>query len=252
MKYKGKVVFITGASRAIGRATAERFAKEGAFLALHCHVWDKEENDLLKSLRKDYGVKAEFFEADFSKMSEMKKLVQAVYKKFGRVDVLVNNAGVYPENGFFESTEKNWDHAMSVDLKSVYFISQMVSKKMLEQKIKGNIVNIASVAGLYPRKSSFEYALAKAAVIHFSKSLALLLAPKIRVNAIAPSYTWSGFMSFMKNPAEVKRRISSIPLHRFNMPQDIANAVYFLVSPEARNITGQVTVIDGGRGANVL
>jgi len=251
MKYKGKVVFITGASRAIGRATAELFARQGANLALHCHVWDKEEDDLLKYLRREYGVKAEFFEAEFAKLKEVQKLVRDVYKKFGRVDVLVNNAGTYPEDGFFESTEKIWDRAMSVNLKAPYFISQLVGKKMLEQKIRGNIINIASVAGVYPRKNSFEYALAKAAIVHFSKSLALLLAPKIRVNAVAPSYTWSGFMSFMKNKAEVAKRMKMIPFKRFNDPQDIANAVYFLASAEARNITGQVLVIDGGRGAAV-
>ncbi len=251
MTLKRKVVFITGASRAIGRETAEMFAREGADLALHCHLWDKEEDTMLKHLRQTYGVKAEFFEADFSRFPSVKKMVQAVYKKFGRVDVLVNNAGVYPENDFFQTTEKIWDYAMSVNLKAGYFITQAVSKKMLEQKIKGNIINIASVAGLYPRKSSFEYSLAKAAVIQFSKSLSLLLAPKIRVNAIAPSYTWSGFMSFMKKPEEVKKRMKMIPLHRFNMPRDIANAVFFLASEESRNITGQVLVIDGGRGASV-
>jgi 3-oxoacyl-[acyl-carrier protein] reductase len=251
MKLKGKVVLITGASRSIGRATAEMFAREGAHLALHCHVWDKEEDDLLKYLRKSYGIKAEFFEADFSRMNQVKKLVQSVYKKFGQVDILVNNAGVYPENDFFQTTEKIWDYAMSVNLKAGYFVSQAVSQKMLEQKIKGNIINIASVAGLYPRKSSFEYALSKAAVIHFSKSLSLLLAPKIRVNAIAPSYTWSGFMSFMKKPDEVKKRMKMIPLHRFNMPEDVANAVLFLATEQSRNMTGQVLVIDGGRGASV-
>jgi 3-oxoacyl-[acyl-carrier protein] reductase len=246
-----RVVFITGASRAIGRATAELFARDGYDLALHCHVLDREEHELLKLLKEKYGVKAEFFAADFSNMKQVKKLLAGVYKKFGRVDVLVNNAGSYPEHDFFQSSEKAWDYLMSVNLKAHYFISQHVSAKMLENKIRGNIINIASVAGLYPRKTNLEYALAKAALIHFSKSLAILLAPQIRVNAIAPSYTWSGFMSMMKKSGEVKKRMKIIPLKRFNMPEDIAEAVSFLSSEKARNVTGQVLVIDGGRGAAV-
>lgn len=250
MKLQDKVVLITGGSRGIGRATARLFAAEGANIALHCHIHDKEEDDLMEEIRQKYGRVIECFEADVIKVPQIKKMVAAVQRKFGKIDILVNNAGFYPENSFFDSTEKIWEKVMNTNLRSTYFCSQFVSKIMLEQKA-GNIINIASIAGVHPRKSSFEYAISKAGIIHFSKSLALILSPNIRVNAIAPSYTWSNFMSFMKDPKKVKEKMKLIPLKRFNDPEDVANAALFLATDESRNITGQVIVIDGGRGANV-
>lgn len=250
MKLKGKTALITGASRGIGRTIAESYAAEGANLALHCHVWDAEEDKLLKELRKKFDVKIEFFEAEFAKLDQVKKLYQAVHKKFGSIDILVNNAATYLDGDFFSSSEKNWDYILDVNLKSIYFLSQMVAKKMLTGR-GGSILNITSVAGLYPRKASLEYSLSKAGLVHLTKSLALILAPKIRVNAIAPSYTWSGFMPFMKKQQEVKKRMKMIPLKRFNDPEDIAKMALFLVSGDARNVTGQIMVIDGGRGSAV-
>ncbi len=250
MKLLNKNVLITGASRGIGRAIALLFASEGANIAVHCHVRDKEENDLMDEIRKKYQRKTACFEADVSKVAELKKMVESVKKTFGSIDILVNNAGLYPENPFFESTEEIWDKIMGINLKGTYFCSQFVSKIMLKQK-SGNIINMASVAGLYPRKGSFEYAISKAGIIHFSKSLALILAPHIRVNVIAPSYTWTSFMSFMKNPKLVKKKMKLIPLRRFNDPEDVAYAALFLASDDSKNITGQVLVLDGGRGANI-
>jgi len=250
MKLQDKIVLITGGSRGIGRAIIRLFASEGANIALHCHIYDQEEDDLTNEIRKKYGRKIECFEADVTKVPEIKKMVAAVKKKFGRIDILVNNAGFYPENSFFESTEKIWEKVMNTNLRSTYFCSQFVSKIMLVQK-EGNIINIASVAGVYPRNSHFEYAISKAGIIHFSKSLALILTPNIRVNAIAPSYTWSDFMSFMKDPKKVKEKMKLIPMKRFNDPEDVATAALFLATEDSRNITGQVIVIDGGRGPGV-
>ena len=250
MKLKQKVVLITGGSRGIGQAITRLFAGEGAQIALHCHVHDNEEDKLMAEIRKKHETRVECFEADVTKVQEIKKMVTSVQKKFGRIDILINNAGFYPEYGFFESTEESWEKVMNTNLRSTYFCSQFVAKIMLKQK-SGNIINMASIAGVFPRKSSFEYAISKAGMIHFSKSLALILAPHIRVNAIAPSYTWSSFMSFMKDPKKVKEKMKLIPLGRFNDPEDVAQAALFLASEDSRNITGQVIVIDGGRGANV-
>jgi 3-oxoacyl-[acyl-carrier protein] reductase len=121
---------------------------------------------------------------------------------------------------------------------------------MLKQK-DAQIINISSVAGIYPRKSNFEYALTKASIIHFTKCLALLLSPKVRVNCIAPSYTWSNFMSFMKDRKKVAEKMKLVPFGRFNDPEDIAEAALYLASPGARNVTGQVLIIDGGRGSAI-
>jgi 3-oxoacyl-[acyl-carrier protein] reductase len=250
MKLKDKVVLVTGGSRGIGRSIALLFASEGAKIAIHCKVHDKEEDELMREIRRKHGVATECFAADVGSVAAIRKMVAAAQKKFGRIDILVNNAGIYPENSFFESTEDIWNNVMDINLKSAYFCSQLVAKIMLKQR-SGNIINIASVAGLYPRAASLEYAISKAGMIHFSKSLALTLAPHVRVNAIAPSYTWSGFMPFMKDKKKVKEKLKLIPLGRFNEPEDVANAALFLASDDSRNMTGQVMVIDGGRGAGV-
>ncbi len=250
MKLKNKVVLVTGGSRGIGRAIALLFASEGAKIALHCKVHDREEDGLMREIRRKHHATTECFAADVSDIKAISTMVSDVKKRFGRIDILVNNAGIYPENSFFDSTEKTWDNVMDINLKSAYFCSQLVAKIMLKQR-SGNIINVASVAGLYPRAASLEYAISKAGMIHFSKSLALTLAPHVRVNAIAPSYTWSGFMPFMKDKKKVKEKLKLIPLGRFNDPEDVANAALFLASEDSRNMTGQVLVIDGGRGAGV-
>ena len=247
-KLAGKVAFITGATRGIGHAIAELFAEQGADLALHCHVLDREEKVFLTKLKKKYGVKAVFYEAELPDMENIKNMVACVQKDFKKIDILVNNAGIYPETKFFSTTEKSWDQVIDVNLKSNFFITQLITGKMLKTG-GGNVVNIASVAGVYPRTTSLEYAVSKAGMIHLSKSLSQVLAPKIRVNVVAPSYTWTGFMSFMKNKQDVKRRLKGIPLKAFNAPEDVAEAALFLASDASRYITGEVIVIDGGRGA---
>lgn len=244
----GKVAFITGASRGIGSAIAEKFAGEGADLVLHCRKLDREEKLFITRLKRKFAVKAEFFEADFNDLADMKRMWREITKKYKRIDILVNNAGIYPDKTFFASTEESWDKVMNINLKTPYFLTQHFASRM--EKSGGVIVNIVSVAGVYPRKSNFEYSLSKAALVHFTKGLAMLLAPKIRVNAIAPSYTKTGFMSIFKNPAEVKRRLKMIPMGHFNEPEDIANATLFFASDQSRYITGEVLIIDGGRGAS--
>jgi 3-oxoacyl-[acyl-carrier protein] reductase len=250
MKLAKKVVLITGASRGIGRAIALLFASEGADVAIHCHSFKEDEKSLLTEIKTKYKHRAEVFPADVTDLSAIKKMVDGVVKKFGRIDVLINNAGFYPENSFFESTIETWEKTMNTNLRSTYFCSQDVSKIMLKQKT-GNIINMVSVAGLFPRKSNFEYAISKAGMIHFTKSLALILAPHIRVNAIAPSYTWTSFMSFMKDKKKVAEKMKLIPLRRFNDADDVAKSALFLACEDSKNVTGQVLVIDGGRGANI-
>ena len=249
MKLQNKNALITGAARGIGRAIVLAFAKEGANVAIHCHHLDKDAKSLIKAVEK-MGSKAVVIEGDLSNFAGIKKTVEATFKNFRKIDVLVNNAGRYPEKDFFDSTEESLDLIMNTNLKSTYFCSQLVAKRMLKTG-GGQIINIGSVAGVYPRKANFEYALSKAAIIHFTKCLALLFAPKIRVNCLAPSYTNTTFMAFMKDPKQVKEKQKLVPSHEFNEPEDIAAAAVYLASPEARNVTGQVLIIDGGRGAAV-
>jgi len=250
MKLKNKTALITGASGGIGKAMALLFAQEGANIAIHCLNHGKEEDDLMKVIRSKYKRKVECFEADISKLTDIKEMVSKVHKTFGRIDILINNAGIFIENSFFETTEETWEKALNTNLKGAYFCAQYVAKIMLKQK-SGNILNISSVAGIYPRKDTFEYDISKAGLIHFSKSLALILAPHIRVNSLAPSYTLTGLLSFMKDPKAVKEKIKLVPLGRLNEPEDIAKAALFLVSEDSRNITGQVLIVDGGRGAAI-
>lgn len=249
MKLKNKIALITGASRGIGKAIALSFAQHGADIALHCLVKTEEEETLVKEIQK-YGRKVVCFEADISKISEVKDMVHAVKNEFTGIHILVNNAGIYKENSFFDSTEDSFDKIMDTNLKGAYFCSQFVAQIMLEQQ-DGNIINIASVAGLHPRKSSLEYGISKAGLVHLTKSLALVLAPHIRVNALAPSYTKTTLMAFMNDTKLIEEKIKMIPLGRLNEPEDIAKAALFLASEDSINITGEIMVIDGGRGANI-
>ncbi len=245
MKLEDRVTLITGASKGIGRAIALEFAKEGAIVVVN-YARSQEKAIKIVETIKEEGLEALAIKADISKPLEISQMINKIIERYGKVDILINNAAVYNRHSFFESNEETWNSTINTNLKGTYFCSKLAAEKMLEQK-NGVIINMASNAGIIPKKErGIEYGISKAGVIYLTKSLALTLAPYIRVNCIAPGYTETDMANFYTDKKLKKGIERSIPLRRINMPDDIAEAALFLASKESKNITGQILVIDGG------
>lgn len=241
-------ILITGATSGIGLATALAFAKEGHHILLGHRYKDAEFQTACDALQDFAGGYTPVL-VDIADLESITTMQHHLVKEKLRVDVLVNCAGVFEDTGFMESTPALWDKIINTNLRGTYFMTQAVAALMLKQK-SGVIINVSSVAGVYPRKDHLEYAISKAGIIHMTRCLAQALAP-LRVNAVAPSYTWSKFLSFMRDKKKVARKMESIPLGRFNEAEDVAESILFLASEKARNITGEVLVIDGGRAGRI-
>ncbi len=238
-----KVALITGASRGIGRATAERFAKGGYNLAL---VSRSEES--LKKVKDElsgYGVEILIFPADVSDFRRAQEVVDTTVKELGRIDVLVNNAGTTLDKFLLRTTEEDWDRIIDINLKSVFNYSKAASRYMLKQK-GGVIINVSSVVGLIGNAGQASYAASKAGIIAFTKSLAKELGSRnIRVVAVAPGFIETDLTS--KLPQDIKDYyFQQIALRRFGKPEDVAGVIYFLASDDAAYITGQTIIVDGG------
>lgn len=246
MTLEGKVALVTGSARGIGRAIALELAKEGADVALHyCH--SSTDAEVAREEVSGLGRQAYTFQADLSQESSTSGLVSSVLDRFGRIDILVNNAGYYRRLDFSSSTPADWDLTFSINLRSVYFLCQALAPHMLDRG-SGTIVNISSDAAYQAKEGTgFDYAASKAALLSLTASLALTLAPSVRVNAVSPGYTYTSLSRAWENVSVREEIERGIPLGKMNMPEDIAHIVAFLVSDKARYITGQNFVIDGGR-----
>lgn len=237
---KEKVAVVTGSSRGIGRAIAVRLAKEG------CKVVINYFKDLkgAKETQKLIGSNFIIVQADVSKVNDCKKLIQSTVKKFGRIDILVNNAGVFDKKSLDEIEESDWENIISVNSKSMLFCSKYATPYM---KNGGAIINIASIAALRSRPNRTIYSTSKYAIIGLTQALAMELAPRIRVNAVAPGLIETDLAKHVvSSPEELRKRLQAIPLNRLGKPEDIANVVAFLVSDEASYVTGTTVVVDGG------
>lgn len=234
---------ITGAARGIGRAIAEKFAEEGAELAL-C---DLNLDWLAESAREcgARGCKALAYAADVSKAADAQKTVDAVLKDFGKIDILINNAGITRDGFLIRMSEDDWDLVLDVNLKGAFLFTKAAAKTMLKQRA-GAIINIASIIGLIGNAGQCNYAASKAGIIALTKSTAKELASRnIRVNAVAPGFITTKMTDGL--PEDIRKKmLEAIPLNRFGAPADIADAVLFLASEAAAYITGQVINVNGG------
>ncbi|MCX6764932.1 MAG: SDR family NAD(P)-dependent oxidoreductase [Candidatus Nealsonbacteria bacterium] len=241
MKILNKTAIVTGARRGIGKGIASALAKEGYNIV----VSDIDQNDcesVAKELEKS-GIKAVGVKCDVSNKNEVENLFKIAKKEFGKVDVLVNNAGIFPFVSFEKMEEADWDKVLDINLKSIFLCSKEAIKIMPE---RGRIINISSIASFVGFEGLVHYCASKGGINAMIRALALELAPKkITVNAVAPGAIDTPGAK-QESEEAVKQTIAIIPLARMGQPEDIANAVVFLASDKADYITGQTIIVDGG------
>lgn len=235
-----KLAIVTGASRGIGKACAIELAKAGYDIAV-TFAGNVEAADKTVEEIKALGVNAAAFKFDVSDKDEAAKGIEEILEKFGRIDVLVNNAGITRDGLFMRMSDENWDAVINTNLSSAFYVSQPVVKVMMKQR-SGAIVNMSSVVGVSGNAGQANYSAAKAGLIGLTKTLAKELGSRgIRVNAVAP-----GFINTdMTKDLDTSKFTDFIPLKRLGEPEDIAKAVKFL-AVDAEYITGQVLEVDGG------
>jgi 3-oxoacyl-[acyl-carrier protein] reductase len=245
MSDSGRVVIITGGSRGIGRAIAFRFAEgKPKLVLLH---YDPDDSAAMETLERlvERGVQGEAHRIDVSSRGDVDRLFKEVLARFGRVDVLVNNAGITKDGLLMRMSEDEWDLVLRVNLKGVFNCSQAVIRSMIKER-SGRIVNISSVAGQMGNAGQTNYAASKAGIMGFTKSLAREVGSRgITVNAVAPGYINTEMTSSL--PDKLKEAfVQQIPLARVGEPEDVAEAVHWLCSEGARYVTGQVIHVNGG------
>lgn len=241
MRLKDKVALITGSSRGIGRATALKFAQEGAKVTVHYKDQKQAAEKVYKQIGKDNAL---LIKADISKELQVKLLVANTVKHFGKIDIFVNNAGEILRPGDWKSDIKTWQKTIDINLTGAWLMIREVAPIMKLAK-SGSIVNIVSVYGFLGSPAVLAYTSAKGGLITMTKSFAKELAPEIRVNAVAPSNVMTDMTKGAgKELIEKFRQLT--PLKRIAQPKELANAILFLASDEASYITGEMLVVDGG------
>jgi 3-oxoacyl-[acyl-carrier protein] reductase len=243
MRLNAKVAIITGAGQGIGAATALKFAREGAIVAV-CDLNHAAVSDVVGACR-EAGAQALGFTLDVANRQAMDDMVASVLEQYGRIDVLVNNAGITRDARLQKMTLKQFDEVIDVNLRGVFHASQAVVDRMIEQGA-GVILNASSVVGIYGNYGQTNYAAAKFGVIGFTKTWSRELGPKgIRVNAIAPGFIDTPILSTVPEDVLIKMR-EQVPLRRLGKPEEIANIYAFLASDEASYINGAVIEASGG------
>ncbi|MGH4123352.1 MAG: elongation factor P 5-aminopentanone reductase [Clostridium sp.] len=244
MNLKGKVAIVTGGSRGIGKGIAIELAKSGACVVINYKSNDKEAEKTLQEIE-EIGAYALKIKGDVSEYEFSKQLIKTTVEKLGKVDILINNAGISKVGLFMDESPGEWDNILNVNLKGTINCSHSVVKEMIKQK-SGVIINISSMWGNVGASCEVIYSASKGAINSFTKALAKELAPSnIRVNAIAPGVIDTEMNSWLSSE-ERKSLASEIPMMKFGEVQDVGMLVAFLVSEKSKYITGQVITIDGG------
>jgi 3-oxoacyl-[acyl-carrier protein] reductase len=241
-----KVVLITGSSKGIGKATAIEFAKIGGYKVVINYLTDKENAEKLSNyLKEKYKIETLVIKTDISNEEQVKNMIQEVINKFGRIDVLVNNAGIAIDKEFEDRTVEDWKRTLEVNTIGTFLVSKYASENMLKNK-SGKIINVSSTNGIntfFP--SSIDYDASKAAIINLTYNLAIQFSPYINVNAVAPG--WVNTEMNKELPKElIKEETEKIYKKRFADPEEIAKVICFLASEDAEYINSTVIKVDGG------
>lgn len=247
MKLENKVALITGSSQGIGEGIAERFAKEGADIVIN-YIGEVSQADDAVAKVEATGRSALAIEADISKPDQVQAMFDQAFEKFGKVDILINNAGVEKRAPMWEVTEKDWNLVIDVNLKGAFFCCQALARHLMEKKAPGRIINISSVHEELPFPHFSAYCASKGGVKMLMRNLMVELAPlHITINNIAPGAIETPINTQLLNdPKELNALLANIPLKRLGKPGDVAGAAVFLASEDASYITGTTITVDGG------
>jgi len=241
---EGKVALVTGASKGIGRAIAQKFVEAGAQVAF-TYLSSVEKGQQLEQELSASGGRAKGYRSDAADFAQAEQLVEDVVKEFGKLDIVVNNAGITRDGLLMRMNEEQWDAVINTNLKSVFNVTKAASKHMMRAKT-GSFINITSVVGIKGNAGQANYAASKAGIIGFTKSIALELGSRnIRSNAIAPGFIETEMTGELDQKVVDEWR-KAIPLRRGGSPEDVANAAVFLASDQSAYISGQVLQVDGG------
>ena len=239
-----KTAFVTGGSRGIGKSIVEKFVANGCNVAF---TFNKSESDakLIEANLTEKNIKIKAYKSNASKFTEAELLIKCVLKDFGKIDILINNAGITKDNLLMRMSENDFNEVLNVNLNSVFNLTKAVQREFLKNR-KGSIINISSVVGIKGNAGQSNYSASKAGIIGFTKSIALELGSRnIRSNVVAPGFIETEMTKKLSEDT-LKSWYDSIPLKRGGKPSDIGNVCVFLASDMSSYITGQVLVVDGG------
>jgi glucose 1-dehydrogenase len=248
MRLNGKVALVTGAASGIGKAIAERFATEGAKVALNYRPGGKRDGrEVAEGIRKQGGT-AEAIAAEVQERGEVERMIQQTVQKFGRLDIAVCNAGIESKKPFLEVTDAEWNKIITVNLFGSFLVSQLAAQQMVRQRDGGRLIFISSVHEDIPFVGYTAYCASKGGIRMMMRNLCLELAEhKITANDIAPGAIATPInQAVLQDPEAMRNALSEIPLGRFGKPEEVASVAVFLASDEAQYVSGSTYYIDGG------
>jgi len=246
MRLAGKVALVTGAQQGIGKAIALAYGRAGASVVLN-YLDNQAAAEASAAQIRALGQRAVTIAGDVAQASDVRRMIEAG-ATLGGIDIMVNNAGIFPRVEFLDMTEAQWDEVLNVNLKGTFLCTQAVAQQMVQRGQGGAVINLASGAAFRSSPRGVHYVSSKAGIVGLTRAAALELAPyRVRVNAIAPGITDTAQPRYGMSEAELQAAGRQVPLGRMGTPEDVADLAVFLASEEARHITGQTIHVNGGQ-----